>query len=183
MTADGRPTPIDVIAAVLSASGARNGRGVAQRITNALMRARYRIVEDRSKDEHNLFFGVIGLAYDNWPVSHQYQPISADELRAWLLIEAGHSESMLAPEVVGTNIEALVAVGKFFCRGARHFRLKQAGDGVAILRPRSVDGTLPVKEFRVVAQAVYEIVESVTGITPETYKRWKEDAVGHPAPM
>lgn len=43
----------------------------------------------RSVDQHRRFFGVVSAAFDNWPKDHQFQPDSAEHLRAYLITKAG----------------------------------------------------------------------------------------------
>lgn len=44
----------------------------------------------RSTEQHRRFFGVIKATFDNWPEAHAFQPDSAEHLRAWLTVRAGH---------------------------------------------------------------------------------------------
>lgn len=129
----------------------------------------------RSDEEHNLLFGCIGLAFENWPHAHPYKPDDAECLRAWLAIEVGHTEILEVPQVLGTDPKAIAEVGKFFCGGKRHFRMGRAGDGFVILRPLTMKKSeISVREFRSVADAIYQIIEAETGITPAIYKQQKQ---------
>lgn len=126
----------------------------------------------RSSEEHNTLFGVIGMAFDQWPEQHKFKPDDAEHLRAWLLIEATHCETFEVPSVLQSDPKSIAELGKFFCHGKRHFRMRQVGDGIVLVRPKSLktDET-PVADFRLVATRIYDIVQSITTITPEIYKR------------
>lgn len=127
----------------------------------------------RSDEEHNLLFGVISLAFENWRHSHPYKPADAEALRAWLLIEAGHTEMMEAEEGVG--IDAVIKIGMFFCHGKKHFRIGRLGKNLILMRPMTIKkGEIKAAEFRAVADVVYQIIEAETGITPAIYKQQKQ---------
>jgi len=133
--------------------------------------------KQRSNEEHRILFGVITLAFENWPETHKFKPDDADHLRSWLLVEAKHCETFEVPNVISTEPKAIANLGKFFCAGKRHFRLKQVGDGIVIVRPKSIaKENCPTPVFRSIASAVYEIIESITGITPDIYKRERHKA-------
>lgn len=127
----------------------------------------------RSDEEHNLLFGVIALAFHNWPERHRFRPDDAEHLRAWLAIEAKHCEILDVPGNV--PVESMVAIGKFFCGGKRHFRVGMRGDAVCILRPLTMNKRdIGAKAFRSMAAEIYAIIEEATGITPEIYKQNKD---------
>ena len=128
-----------------------------------------------------MFFGVVAMAAFNWPERMQFQPEgnkkeAAEHLRAWLLVEVGHCEALFVPnEMVRGDPAKIVEIGKFFCDGKKHFRLKQAPGGMSISRPLSIKKTeCKVDVFRDVSHAVFEIIDAATGITPELYKREQE---------
>ncbi len=107
----------------------------------------------RSDEEHNLLFGVIALAFDNWPHAHPYKPADAESLRAWLLIESGHTEMLEADE--GSNIDSVIKIGMFFCHGKKHFRIGLSGNKLILMRPMTIKkGEIKAAEFRAVADAV-----------------------------
>jgi hypothetical protein len=121
-------------------------------------------------------FAVIGLAFENWPHNHKFQPMDAEHLRAWLAIEVGHYDALTVERLDGERLDDIVAMGKFFCGGRKDFRLVGVGGGLELRRPRTMKKVLPIKEFRAMATKVYEIIEAATGITPEIYKANREAA-------
>jgi hypothetical protein len=133
---------------------------------------------NRSDEEHNLFFGVVGMAFSNWPESHKFQPTDAEHLRAWLLIEANHFEELDATDVTKGDIGGTIKLGLFFCGGRKHFRLVSRGTALIIQRPRSIKKgeEINARDFRAVADVVYAIVKEITTITPEIYKAEKDKA-------
>ena len=42
--------------------------------------------------EMKAFFAKIKDAYSKWPDLHHFQPVSAEHLRAWLLVQIGHCD-------------------------------------------------------------------------------------------
>jgi hypothetical protein len=130
----------------------------------------------QSEEERGLLFAVIGLAFENWPHSHKFQPMDAEHLRAWLAIEVGHYDALTVERLDGERLDDIVAMGKFFCGGRKDFRLVGVGGGLELRRPRTMKKALPIKEFRPMAAKIYELIEAATGITPESYKANREAA-------
>lgn len=123
----------------------------------------------RSRAEHDTLFGVIGMAFENWPEKHRFQPHDEEELRAWLAIEAGHCEALEVPPEIGS--EMAISLGLFFCGGKRRFRVGRCGDELVILRPLTMrKRDLPAEEFREMAEKIYGLIEDATGVTVEGYK-------------
>jgi len=125
----------------------------------------------RSDEEHNLFFGVIGMAFDNWPEAHVFKPHSAEHLRGWLLIEAQHFDTLTLAH--DTTPSHAVAIGAFFTEGKTHFDVTHDKFGRPIIRrPKTIKkGECKIREFRIVAAKVYDIIAVETGLTPEIYKK------------
>jgi hypothetical protein len=44
----------------------------------------------RSNPQLRRLFAVVKKAFENWPEQHRFQPKSAEHLRSWLEVEAGH---------------------------------------------------------------------------------------------
>ena len=118
----------------------------------------------RSREEHNLLFAVIAAAFDNWPESHSFRPVDAEHLRAWLLIEVGHYESF----VLDIDVADAAKLGMFLLHGKREFRIIRRGGRNVLLRPATIrKRSLGAAKYREIAQAVYEVIEAATGITPD----------------
>ena len=134
----------------------------------------------RTDEEHNLLFAVIGAAFDNWPEIHAFRPVDTEHLRAWLQIEVNDVDEFEVPDVLAHDPQQIAQIGLFFTGGKRKFRMVSRGGHVMILRPRSLqktgEGKRDLGEFRVVADAIYLLIEQITGITPESYKREREAA-------
>lgn len=129
----------------------------------------------RSDEEHNLLFGVIALAFENWPHAHEFKPADAEHLRAWLAIEAEHFEALTVPADIAAKPHSIAAVGMFLCNGRRHFRMGTSNGKLVLLRPLTMrKGEIKVQEFRAMSARIFEIVESITGITPDQYKANQE---------
>lgn len=128
----------------------------------------------RSAKEHNTVFGVIDMAFPNWPERHPFKPKDKEHLRAWLLIEVDHTDELDVTDLSEGNPAVVVAVGQFFCHGRSDFRLVNRGNRMLVKRPRTLKkAEVGVEVYRRVAQAVYEIVAIETGITVEDYKEMK----------
>lgn len=52
--------------------------------------------KDRSTPEHRRYFAMIKAAFDNWPVSYDFQPLDAAALRTFLQMRAGAVDTIQA---------------------------------------------------------------------------------------
>ena len=130
----------------------------------------------RTRREHNTCFGVIAMAFPHWPETHPFQPKDEDHLRAWLLIECGHTDELDVNDLCEGNPAVIAAVGQFFCNNRKDFRLVNRGNRLIVKRPRTLQkDVIGVETYRKVAQAVYEIIAIETGLTVEDYKRQKQE--------
>ena len=126
----------------------------------------------RSDEEHNTLFGVIGMAFENWPEQYEYQPNTPEKLRGWLAIQVGHYDTLSLPQIRGLDLESASKVADLFTDGKQYYEVRPAGKGAEILRPRTMKKSeLRVQVFRRMATDVYELIEVITTITPETYKK------------
>lgn len=127
----------------------------------------------RSDAEHQLFFGYLGMVRHNWPEQFKFQPDDTEHLRAWALVEVGHTVTLAVAKTMSRD--DVISLGLFFCDGKRHFRVFDGGDHYTLVRPRSIArAKCNVKTFRDVAAKVYDLLQSITGISPEDYKREQE---------
>lgn len=100
----------------------------------------------QSDEERGLWFGVLGMAYANWPEQYDFQPDDAEHLRHWALIEIGFCDTL---EIDGAMPhEAIIRIGLAFSHGKKHFRLARSGGGYLLRIPRSMKkGTSRPKSF------------------------------------
>ncbi len=127
--------------------------------------------EKRSAPEHNLLFVVIEEAFQNWPEAHPFRPVDAEHLRAWLCIEADHVETMDVSDLSDADPAVVVAMAMFFTHGKKNFRLKTRGNRLIAFRPMTLKKReLGVHQFRVVERKIFEIIETITGISVDTFK-------------
>jgi len=143
------------------------------------------LTKGRSGPDHRRLFGIIAKAYENWPETHEFQPTSAEQLRAWLQCRAGHHECtpifveniQLFPEdkrdvafkLVSLAVEA--AVKAALAEGSYAFT-RVHGDAIAVFRPRSISwSAMDQKEFGPLRDAIQEEIESALGVTCEQLLR------------
>ena len=138
---------------------------------------RCKLTWGRSDEEHNTLFGVIGMAFENWPEHYEYQPNTTEKLRGWLAIQAHHSTVLALPQVRGMDRESAALIADMFTDGKEYFEVRAVGKGVEVIRPRTMKkAALHIREFRQMATLIYEIIETITGISPEVYKANKDRA-------
>lgn len=146
----------------------------------------------RSLPDHRRFFALIRAAFEQWPLNHEFQPLSAEHLRAWLLCKVRYHQIEMID--VGTDIfDGLDADTKalvdFVVRSAVHRSIEAAtresgfafdkpyGSGIAIFRPKSIDfESMDQKDFGELRQAVEEVIESIIGVDAEKLLRETERA-------
>jgi len=73
--------------------------------------------------------------------------------------------------------ESAALIADLFTEGKEYFEVRAVGKGVEIIRPRTMKkSALHIREFRQMATKIYEIIETITGISPEVYKANKDKA-------
>ena len=131
----------------------------------------------RSDEEHNTLFGVIGMAFDNWPEQHDFQPADEEQLRGWLACRVGHSVIIRLNGCRGLNRDTARDLLKAFSEGAAYFETDDDAKGVFVVKPRSMKkASMRVQEFRAMANNVYHLLHAVCGINPVVYKQNKDKA-------
>lgn len=121
----------------------------------------------RSIEQHRRYFSLINAAYLHWPESHERQFGSAEELRKWVQMRAGHHEvgaqipiSRMRPEHAVLLAEAAIRAAGAYAVAAIH------GDNLVIWKPKSIAfGKLSHTDFCALNNAVGEIIEAETGLT------------------
>lgn len=125
----------------------------------------------RSTLEHRRFFGMIRAAFDNWPEDHEFQPETAEHLRAWLICEA--SPLYRTVETISLDgaphefVAAMMVIidglleredGFKFC----HWR----GHRATITRPKSIRfDRMKHGDFHALSEIVAEVIVSALRIT------------------
>jgi hypothetical protein len=139
--------------------------------SGALLRVSVR--KPRRKKHHRLYFGVINVAFDNWPERHPFQPDDTEHLRAWLQCQALHCDTYGEPlRNDGHDIERMLeftqrAMQKIKAAGGHGFFAEHNG-AIVLFTPKSVAyDKLDEAEFRKVSQPVFDVIERETGMTVE----------------
>lgn len=135
--------------------------------------------KQRSLEDHRRFFALIRAAYDQWPEMHEFQPMSEEHLRAYLLCKVRYHEVEMID--IGTEIFAGLDMETrrlvdMVVQSAVHRSIEAAtrkagfafdrphGSGIAIFRPRSIDWhTLDQAQFNALRDAVETEIEAVIG--------------------
>lgn len=139
-------------------------------------------MHNRSPKDHRHLFFVIHVAATMWPETHPFQPSGATEydraenLRGWLLVEAGwtdHVDILAAdgdkPETIVNTVRQARALLE---TSTRYLKMVQIPGGVRVIRPRSInEDTAGKSRFEAVRRHVFEIIEAIVGITVDEIKR------------
>ena len=145
------------------------------------------LTKSRSSQDHRRLFGMIAKAFLHWPETHEFQPSSAEQLRAWLQCRAGHYESTpifveninLFPEdkrdvafkLVRLAVEA--AVSAALAEGSYAFT-RVHGDAIAVFRPKSIAwSSLDQKAFGPLREAIEAEIENAIGVPVDQLLREK----------
>ena len=129
----------------------------------------------RSAAEHNTLFGVIDFAFDSWPDGHGFQPPTPEHLRGWLAIKVGHSRIVRIPRARGLNRDGLQRIAEIFTGGKVYYEAEATKSEIEITIPETMKKSeLKVQVFRQMASKVYDLIEAITGITPDIYKQNKD---------
>ena len=133
----------------------------------------------RSEADHRRFFALIRAAFDQWPEGHDFQPDSAEHLRAWLLCKAGYRNCTTipieddAPPAVGKL--AILAIEAAIKAARTHAFPRLHGHGIAVFSAKSIAwNTLSQKDFGPLRQAVEDVISAEIGVDAETLLKQTE---------
>ena len=128
----------------------------------------------RSLQDHRRLFGLLRAAFDQWPEAHVFRPRDPEHLRAYLLVQAQHTDvaSIPFPEDCGENAAvktlfrlAVEATGAALERKAGFVDYRVSSSGVEVVTPRSIDfRTIGQKEFGPIREAVESLIEEAIGV-------------------
>ncbi len=139
-----------------------------------------KITRPRSR-RHNGFFHVcIQEAYDVWPRSHEFQPVSWEHLRAWLLVRAKHHHVMTL-ELTDEQIKLVGPVVRAF----KEFMAEDdedafiftgiRGNALIAMRPKTLRfSAVDQHWFQPIAEEVFGILKEEGGFDVQLhYEQWK----------
>lgn len=136
----------------------------------------------RSLPDHRRFFGVIRAAYHHWPEAHEFQPDSAEHLRAWLLCKAGYRDVTSIPVEFAEDQPALLRLVALAAEGAvkaakGYAFIRPHGAGLAVFSAKSIAwDKLKQSQFHEIRDAVEHVIEAETGLKPDDLLRETEAA-------
>jgi hypothetical protein len=130
----------------------------------------------RSGADHRRLFALMSAAYMHWPERHKFQPSSAEHLRAWLTIHAGHYDvvTVPVPEDAPEIVVRLAALGaEAAIKAASTFAWPVAkGHQIDVYSPRSIAwDKLSQKDFAPIRQRIEDVIAAEIGIDAETLLR------------
>jgi hypothetical protein len=123
----------------------------------------------RSLPDHRRLFGIISNAYANWPESHEFQPDSADHLRAWLLCKAGYRKTTTIP--IEHDHPAIIRLASLAAEGAIHAAgtyafVRPHGHAIAVISAKSMRfDKLDRKGFVALRDALEDVIEAESGLS------------------
>ena len=127
----------------------------------------------RSSKAHNMLFGVISEAWQQWPEQHTFQPESPEHLRAYLFTKARHFDPVDVKVKHGNQhllAAQLPAVVKAYSGGKAPL-LHAYPWGVRLFVPRSIAGKPESRDFHRVSSKCYEVIEAAVGVSVERLQR------------
>jgi hypothetical protein len=137
----------------------------------------------RSHPHHRAFFAFVKFAFENWPENREttFTPCSAEELRAWSLVKAGHCTPVYLEFSTEKEAKTAVDVAMDIYR-----RLRSEGffawvvphkKGIAIMRPDSISfKRLSQRRFNEVSEAAIAAIEHESGLSFDTWKHGEMEA-------
>ena len=126
----------------------------------------------RNAARHALLFALLKPALNQWPETAEFQPMSTEHLRAWLLYKAGWCTTRDL-EIGGPAKAAAVSAVRYFLDGNdRHRFFTSTGKGIREYTPRSIAwNKCKEAEFKTIMDRSAELIESIIGVPIEALKR------------
>ena len=132
----------------------------------------------RSVQHLRRYFSLIRATFHHWPEAHARQFASAEELRSFLQMAAGHREVGASIPLAGVNKDRAVLLAEAAIRAAGSYAMPVIfRDQLVIWRPRSIAfGRLSHMQAVDLFQAVEDVIAKETGIDPAVLMRETERA-------
>lgn len=117
-----------------------------------------------------------------WPHGHRFQPQGPTEydrgenLRGWLAVEAGYSETIEYDAETETDVERILAVlrpmRKLMMGNTGYVKVTRHGDKLLVTTPMSMaTSEMSREEFQDCREKIYSVIEAETGIKVKDIKR------------
>lgn len=125
------------------------------------------LTEARNVAHHRQFFKEVALVFENWPQDHpEFTPASREQLRGWLLIQAGH-RTMLDKMLDVEDCTDLATVAKFInstltgLAASGHYGVVREHAGrLCVMVAKSIAfESITEDEFRIVHERVKDVYE------------------------
>lgn len=123
----------------------------------------------RSVPDHRRLMALIHQAFTSWPEAHEFQPESAEHLRAWLICKAGWREAtpIQFGETTSPDLMVLAMTAAIKAANGVAFVVPH-GTGVAVISPKSMSfRSMGQQEFGLLRDAITDIIRAETGIEAE----------------
>ena len=135
----------------------------------------------RSLPQHKRYFAMIKALYHHWPESASFQPVTEEELRAWLQAKAGHREVAARIPIDGLTSDQARMIAEGFLTAARKtggyaWPVAVGSDLVVVMSKSIAFGKLPHGEACKLFDEVAAVAEAETGLNIEAVMRETEKA-------
>ena len=132
------------------------------------------LASPRNRERHNLLFAILDPAFNMWPHQHEFCPLNTEDLRYFLLCEAGWCDKDYI-EFAGKNPRQIVyAITAFMNkhRDRKGVQYRATDKGIKALLPKSIAwNKCREHQFKPVLTAIVEYLEITLGVTVEQLKR------------
>lgn len=125
----------------------------------------------RSPQDHRRFFAMIHATFHHWPENHpEFQPDSAEHLRAWLLCKAGYREVTTIPVEFAEDQPAVLRLVALAAEGAvkaakGYAFIRPHGSALAVFSAKSIAwDKLDQSQFHDIRNEVEAVIEEETGL-------------------
>lgn len=120
----------------------------------------------RSVPDHRRLMALIHQAFTSWPEAHEFQPESAEHLRAWLICKAGWRQATPIQFGGDTDADVMVLAMTAAIRAASGTAfVVPHGTGVAVIAPKSMSfKAMGQSEFGLLRDAIEAVIALETGI-------------------
>ena len=135
----------------------------------------------RSLPDHRRLFGLIKVAFANWPESHAFQPANEEQLRAYLLIKGEHARVATveipasyaeSPKERAAFRDAVAGTSRALAGPSGYYELRVRSDAVEIITADSISfDAVGRREFGAIRDAVEATIELAIGVPAEQLLR------------
>lgn len=134
----------------------------------------------RSSEQHRRYFKILALAFEHWPEKSGTSFDSAEDLRAFCQMKAGHYTTIRVDLNNADPAQAVIVAQASMRAAGSYARARIINDELVIFKPKSIRfDSLSQDAFNKLSAEVESVIEAESGLKAEDLLKESGDHAGH----